>query len=129
MGRKDTAVEAQTGENKDGRFVAKPWVRLEAHHSPPQPGERSVASVALPSHREGALMIMDVKEVAVREQVGEAAGEVWRQLNQGGPQTLAQLKKKLNGSSELLDFAVGWLAREDKLEILKEKKSVLLQLK
>jgi len=74
-------------------------------------------------------MIMDVKEVAVREQVGEAAGEVWRQLNQGGPQTLAQLKKKLNGSSELLDFAVGWLAREDKLEILKEKKSVLLQLK
>jgi hypothetical protein len=71
----------------------------------------------------------DVKEVAVKEQVGDAAGEVWRLLNQGGPQTLAQLKKKINGSSELLGFAVGWLAREDKLEILKEKRSILLRLK
>jgi hypothetical protein len=67
--------------------------------------------------------------VAGKEQVGDAAGQIWRLLDQGGPQTLAQLKKKLNGGSELLDFAVGWLAREDKLEILKDKKSILLRLK
>jgi hypothetical protein len=73
--------------------------------------------------------MMDTKQVGVSEQVGNAAGEVWRLLNQGGPQTLAQLKKKLNGGSELLAFAVGWLAREDKLEILTEKKSILLRLK
>ena len=72
---------------------------------------------------------MDTKEVAVSAQVGDAAGEVWRLLNQGGAQTLAQLRKKLDGGSELLDFAVGWLAREDKLEILREKKSILLRLK
>jgi hypothetical protein len=72
---------------------------------------------------------MDTKEVAGKEQVGDAAGQIWRLLDQGGPQTLAQLKKKLNGGSELLDFAVGWLAREDKLEILKDKKSILLRLK
>lgn len=70
-----------------------------------------------------------VKEVAVKEQVGIAAGEVWRLLDQSGPQSLAQLKKKLNGSGELLGFAVGWLAREDKLEILKEKRSIVLRLK
>jgi len=72
---------------------------------------------------------MDTKDVAVSAQVGDAAGEVWRLLDQGGPQTLAQLRKKLDGGSELLDFAVGWLAREDKLEILREKKSILLRLK
>ncbi len=72
---------------------------------------------------------MDTIEMAIVGQIGEAAGDVWRLLNQGGPQTLAQLKKKLNGSSEMLEFAVGWLAREDKLEILKEKKSTLLRLK
>jgi len=72
---------------------------------------------------------MDTKEVAVSAQVGDAAGEVWRLLDQGGPQTLAQLRKKLDGGSELLDFAVGWLAREDKLEIFREKKSILLRLK
>ncbi len=70
-----------------------------------------------------------VKATDVKEQVGGAAGEVWHLLNQGGPQTLAQLKKKLNGSSELLGFAVGWLAREDKLEILQEKRSILLRLR
>ena len=72
---------------------------------------------------------MDIREVAGKDQVGDAAGQVWRLLDQGGPQSLAQLKKKLNGGSELLGFAVGWLAREDKLEILKEKKSIVLRLK
>jgi hypothetical protein len=62
-------------------------------------------------------------------QIGETAGEVWRALHKGGPQTLAQLKKELNGTSQLLNFAVGWLAREDKIEILMEKKSFRLQLK
>jgi hypothetical protein len=62
-------------------------------------------------------------------QIGVAAGEVWRMLEQSGPLSLPQLKKKLNGSSELLAFAVGWLAREDKLEILVEKKSFRVQLK
>lgn len=72
---------------------------------------------------------MDTNELVIGSQIGEAAGEVWRLLNQGGPQTLSQLRKKTNGSSEMLEFAVGWLAREDKLEILKEKKSTLLRLK
>jgi hypothetical protein len=72
---------------------------------------------------------MDGKEINVKEQVGDAAGDVWRLLNQGGPQTLSQVKKKLSGSSELLGFAVGWLAREDKLEILKDKRSIHLRLK
>jgi len=62
-------------------------------------------------------------------QVGIAAGEVWRLLEQSGPLSLSQLRKKLNGSSELVGFAVGWLAREDKLEISVEKKSFRLQLK
>jgi len=65
----------------------------------------------------------------LREQIGEAAGELWRCLDQNGPQTLAQIRKKLNGTSELLGFAVGWIAREDKLEIQQDKKSIRLQLK
>ncbi len=68
-------------------------------------------------------------EVMVSESIGHVAGEVWRLLDQGGPQTLSQLKKRLNGGSDLLEFAVGWLAREDKLEILKEKKNTLVRLK
>jgi hypothetical protein len=44
-------------------------------------------------------------------------------------QTLAQLKKGVNGSSELLSFALGRLAREDKIEIIPNKPSFRLQLK
>lgn len=62
-------------------------------------------------------------------QVGETAGQVWQVLNQNGPQTLAQLKKKLNEDAELLNFAIGWLAREDKIELTPEKKSLRVQLK
>lgn len=64
-----------------------------------------------------------------KRQVGETAGEVWRLLDQHGPQTLAQLRKKMDGNGELLSFAIGWLAREDKLEVRPERKSFRLQLK
>lgn len=65
----------------------------------------------------------------MKEQVGETAGKVWHMLNDSGPQTLAQLKKKLNGSGELVGFALGWLAREDKIHISLEKKSFKVALK
>ena len=65
----------------------------------------------------------------MNEQVGTTAGKIWHELNDVGPQTLAQLKKKLNGSGELVGFALGWLAREDKIEISQEKKSIKVALK
>jgi hypothetical protein len=63
------------------------------------------------------------------EQVGVTAGKVWHTLNDLGPQTVAQLKKKLNGSGDLVGFALGWLAREDKVDILLEKKRFKVALK
>ena len=65
----------------------------------------------------------------MNEHVGITAGKVWHLLNDSGPQTLAQLKKKLNGSGELVGFALGWLAREDKIDISQEKKNFKVALK
>jgi hypothetical protein len=65
----------------------------------------------------------------INGQVGQTAGKVWHALSSDGPQSVAQLKKKLHGSGELLSFALGWLAREDKLEIIPEKKGFRVQLK
>lgn len=61
--------------------------------------------------------------------VGETAGKVWHLLSDEGPNTLAQIKKKLGGSADLVSFAVGWLAREDKVDITEEKKSLKVALK
>lgn len=62
-------------------------------------------------------------------QVGETAGEVWRLLSSEGPQTMSQLKKKVDAKGELLSMALGWLARENKIELLPEKKALRVQLK
>ena len=67
---------------------------------------------------------MDIKYA-----VGETAGEIWQALSRDGPHTVAQLKKKVNGTGELVNFALGWLAREEKIEITQEKKIFRVQLK
>jgi hypothetical protein len=65
----------------------------------------------------------------INEQVGETAGRIWNLLNDQGPHTLPELKNKLHGSGELLSFALGWLAREGKVDITQEKKTVKVALK
>jgi len=65
----------------------------------------------------------------INGQVGETAGKIWHLLNVEGPQTFPQLKKKLNGSGEMVGFALGWLAREEKIDISQEKKSFTVALR
>ena len=65
----------------------------------------------------------------VKDLVCETAGQIWHLLDSSGPQTLPQLKKKLNGSNRFLDFAIGWLVREDKVDISQEGKSLRLRLR
>ena len=64
----------------------------------------------------------------MKPQVGETAGKVWELLSKEGPQTLAQLKKKVKGSGEILGFAIGWLARENQVEVTAEKKGFRIEL-
>ena len=69
------------------------------------------------------------EKVETIDQVGATAGQVWHILKEHGPQTVVQLKKRLNGSADLLGFALGWLAREDKIDISLEKKNFKATLK
>lgn len=65
----------------------------------------------------------------INGKVGETAGKVWSLLNDKGPQTLKEIRRELDVPSELLNFAIGWLAREDKVVIAQEKKTFHLRLK
>ncbi len=52
------------------------------------------------------------------ETIGNAAGVIWRFLDkQSAPVTLSTLRRNLPLSSTLLMMGLGWLAREDKLNI------------
>lgn len=67
----------------------------------------------------------------MNEEIGTAAGQIWQALVDKGELTLPQLKKATGLDAPLLDWALGWLAREDKLNFVLEGKkgSFRLQLK
>lgn len=62
-------------------------------------------------------------------EIGETAGQVWRLLESDGPQTLATVKKKVSAKPSYVEYALGWLAREEKIEFVADKKSYRITLK
>jgi len=65
----------------------------------------------------------------MQEEIAATAGIIWHALNERAELSLAKLKKEVNGKTPVFDWAVGWLAREDKLVITQEKRSFRIQLK
>jgi hypothetical protein len=63
------------------------------------------------------------------EEIGTMAGAIWQTLEVNGEMTLAKLKKDLKAGSPLFDWAIGWLAREDKIMLTAEKGSTRVCLK
>ena len=50
------------------------------------------------------------------EKIGETAGEIWRILKEREEVNISQLPRLLNEKSAVVYQAVGWLARENKIE-------------
>ena len=65
----------------------------------------------------------------MNDAIGEMAGNVWNALNQKGSQTVAKLKTALKADPFILDAAIGWLAREGKVEVSKARSSITISLK
>jgi hypothetical protein len=65
----------------------------------------------------------------MNEEIGRVAGSIWRTLEANGEMTLTSLKKKIDAGTSLFDWAIGWLAREDKIDLKLEKRSYHVCLK
>jgi hypothetical protein len=63
------------------------------------------------------------------QQIGETAGEVWKSLENHGPMSLAKLVERVGGNRDVVMQAIGWLAREDKLEVSETKRGRIIALK
>jgi len=61
--------------------------------------------------------------------IGTLAGKVWKKLNKDGAMTASALAKALDVKNNDLMMALGWLLREDKLEVTKAGKSTKYSLK
>lgn len=64
------------------------------------------------------------------EKIGSVAGAVWTALNENGAMSAKDLKKacKIKTDKDLY-LAMGWLLREDKLNVEEEGKEITLSLK
>ena len=51
----------------------------------------------------------------MKDKIIEAAGKTWRFLGQNGQTNVSQLAKSLKEKDEVVLQALGWLAREDKI--------------
>ena len=60
--------------------------------------------------------------------IGETAGQVYQVLEKNGELTLARLKTVTKATDFLLSAAIGWLARENKIELDQKGKSVKVSL-
>ncbi len=65
----------------------------------------------------------------LEQEIGDAAGKLWKVLHEKGPMPKTKLPKAAGVSPQLATMAIGWLAREGKLTLTKEKMSDLIGLK
>ncbi len=65
----------------------------------------------------------------MEQEIGITAGAIWHALNTKGELSLADLKRQVKGKTPVFDWAIGWLAREDKIDIRSEKHTFRFRLK
>jgi len=70
-----------------------------------------------------------MKTLSFVEQIGQTAGEVWALLDENGPQSLAKTVKAVGKPRDLVMQSLGWLAREDKIEIVEEGRARVVKLR
>ena len=61
--------------------------------------------------------------------IGDTAGMVWNYLEQNGPMSVTGLAQELGEPRDLVMQAIGWLAREEKVEITEAGRTKTISLK
>jgi hypothetical protein len=70
------------------------------------------------------------KQLELQGQIGFSAGEIYNFLaTNNGEATFTNIKKNLDLDGNFAELGLGWLAREDKIELSKKGASVSVRLK
>jgi hypothetical protein len=64
----------------------------------------------------------------LKAEIGKTAGLLWKQLAKNGKSSLSDLRTKTKANPEMLNQAVGWLARENKIYINHDSKNTYVWL-
>ena len=63
------------------------------------------------------------------DRIGETAGLVWHYLNEHGATSLTAIAERVKVPRDLAMLAVGWLAREEKVEVSESGRTKTITLK
>ncbi len=63
------------------------------------------------------------------ESIGQIAGVVWQALSENGPMSMAKIVKAAGEPRDLVMQAIGWLAREGKLDIVDDRRMKVVSLR
>ncbi|PYN83914.1 MAG: hypothetical protein DMD96_00310 [Candidatus Rokuibacteriota bacterium] len=66
---------------------------------------------------------------SMEAEIGDAAGAIWQYLDEHGVTTLSKLRQGTKLPDQLLLLGVGWLAREGKLRLVREGRTVRVDLR
>jgi hypothetical protein len=94
--------ESKTAESAKKRQSAKPAIANESMT------KRSV-------EKKPAASPTAANRTLAQDEIGSVAGMVWHTLSERGDQSVAALKKAVDAPGDLVMAAIGWLAREGKL--------------
>jgi hypothetical protein len=61
--------------------------------------------------------------------IGDAAGMIWEYLSEHGQTSLGRLRQGTKLSDQFLLMGVGWLAREGKVSIVRQGRTVKVSLR
>jgi hypothetical protein len=78
--------------------------------------------------RDGSNAPNRIVRAQMHEEIGTTAGAIWQALNTKGELSLPSLKQEVEAKSPVFDWAVGWLARENKVVITRQQKSYRVRL-
>jgi len=67
--------------------------------------------------------------MVMNEEIGRIAGEIWHLLKDRGEMSLSGVVMALNTSQSTAYMALGWLAREDKVEFVKKRRGIVARLR
>jgi hypothetical protein len=73
--------------------------------------------------------IETIRRIVMIQSIGDTAGKVWKFLDEKGEANIFQLIKGVEAGPSLILQAIGWLAREDKLLIVKKGGYITYSLK
>ena len=69
------------------------------------------------------------QEEQMMETIGQSAGQIWEYLESNGEVSLSKMRKDLDLAGNFTEMGLGWLAREDKIEMFRNGSHTKVKLK